>query len=153
MSRKPRPTWNDDVARRLRFEREARQRGLAFRQTFGVGTRRLVYAAEIVVPVYDDRRKLRITLPPTAHEHARPQVLIDGPPCLRHRFDDGSLCMWWSKDSEAERWVPEDGLFALVSHAVDHACCESTCMRGRPWPKAEAPRRHREGCPTCKRQP
>jgi hypothetical protein len=151
MARKPpRPTWNDDLRRRLRFEREARERGLVFEHAFRGRPRRLIYEVPIAVPVYDERRRLRITLPPVAHSHARPQVLIDGPPCLRHRFDDDSLCMWWSRDSEDERWVPDDGLFALVVHATDHAYCEAECMNGRPWPKSEAPRRHREGCPTCR---
>ena len=37
-------------------------------------------------------------------------------------------------------------------HAIDHAYCEARCQQGHPWPKPEAPRHHREGCPTCRPQ-
>lgn len=147
-------TFNDDVARRIRFEREARKKGLAFSSCFAGRPRRLIYRIPIVVPVYDESRTLTITMGASAHPSARPPlVLIDGPVCRRHRFPDtGGLCMWWCEDPDDERWVPDDGLLALVGHAIDHAYCEVHCQQGHPWPKPEAPRRHREGCPTCRPQ-
>lgn len=152
MARRRRAAFNDDAVRRVGFEREAREQGLVFTYRFTEKPRRLVYRVPIVVPVYDESRTLTITMG-AAHQHAIPQVLIDGPVCLRHRFSDtGGLCMWWYKDSVEQRWVPDDGLLALVGHATDHAYCEACCRRGRPWPRPEAPRRHREGCPTCQPQ-
>jgi hypothetical protein len=153
VSRRRRGSFNDDLPRRLRFEREARECGLAFTGRFAGSPRRLTYEVKIDVPVYDEPRRLRITLPASADAHSRPQVMIDGPVCLRHRFDDGSLCGWWSNDSKDERWVADDGLYALVCHAIDHAYCEASWRRGRPWPKPEAPRNHRDGCPTCRQHP
>lgn len=150
--RRPPATFNDDLPRRIRFEREAREKGLVFSGGFSGKPRRLIYRAPIVVPVYDEPRRLTITMDFSASPGARPpRVLIDGPVCLRHRFSDtGGLCMWWREDSNQQRWVPGDGLLALVNHAIDHSYCEARCQRGHPWPKPEAPRRHRKGCPTCR---
>jgi hypothetical protein len=124
--------------------------GLTFSSRVSGKPRRLSYRVEIDVPVYDEPRALTITMPPWAVPGVRPLVTIDGPICLRHRFADDGLCMWWFKDTDEERWVPSDGLYALVGHAIDHAYCEARCRRGHPWPKTEAPRGHREGCPTCR---
>lgn len=119
-----RATFNEDLVRRLRFEREARQHGLAFRARYLGSPRRLTYDVKIDVPVYDEQRNLRITLKPSVL--ARPIVTIDGPICLRHRFAEHSLCMWWAEDPEENRWTTDDGLLALVGHATDHAYCEAT---------------------------
>jgi hypothetical protein len=150
--RRRRATFNDDLPRRIRFEKEAREVGLEFTGGFSGTPRLLRYRVPITVPIYDEPRNLAITLGPVAEPGAIPDVLIDGPVCLRHRFDGGGLCMWWNKDSNGQRWVPDDGLYALVAHAIDHSYCEARCQRGHPWPKPEAPRRHREGCPTCRLQ-
>lgn len=149
MSRRRHASFNDDVRRRLRFEREARQIGLAFTSRVARSPRRRIYLVPIVVPVYDEPRQLEVTLPMSAQPGVRPLVIIDGPECWRHRFADGGLCMWWWKDSNDERWIPDDGLYSLVCHAIDHAYCEARCRRGHPWPKPEAPRRHLESCPAC----
>jgi hypothetical protein len=146
-----RATFNDDLPRRIRFEREARRTGLKFEGGYRGRPRRLTYRVPILVPVYDDRRTLSITMPSSAVPGVIPTVLVDGPVCLRHRFPkSGGLCMWWHKDTVEKIWVPEDGLLALVGHAIDHAYCEARCQRGHPWPKPEAPTRHRDGCPTCR---
>lgn len=141
-------TFNDDLPRRMAFEREARRLGLVYSSRFARRPRRLTYRVPIVVPVYDDERTLTIILPPVALPGARPLVRIDGPVCMRHRFDDGGLCMWWNKEPNMHRWVPDDGLYALVSHAIDHAYCEARCRRGHRWPKQEVEHEHPK-CPTC----
>ena len=152
--RSPRATFNDDLPRRIQFEREARQEGLPFTGRFQGKPRRLVYRVPILVPVYDEPRTLTITMPPSALAGVVPQVLVDGPACLRHRFrDTGGLCMWWHKDSEDQIWVPDDGLLALVGHATTHAYCEARCRRGNAWPRPEAPTNHRDSCPACRPQP
>jgi hypothetical protein len=149
--RRPRATFNDDLPRRIAFEREARLKGLAFTSTFHGKPRRLTYYVRILVPVYDEPRTLTVTMPASAEPGIVPRVLIDGPVCLRHRFPDtGGLCMWWREDDHDRVWVPTDGLLALVGHATTHAYCEARCQRGHPWPRPEAPTGHRESCPTCR---
>jgi hypothetical protein len=147
VTRRRRATWGDDIAQRLRFEREARQRGLRFTAKHVGHPRRLTYRLMIHTPVYDTPRKVTITLPPATA--AQPSVRIDGPVCMRHRFGDSSLCMWWAKDPREQRWGVEDGLYALVEQAKEHAYCEARCRNGEDWPKPEAPGAHRERCPTC----
>jgi hypothetical protein len=142
-------TFNDDLPRRIGFEREARRLGLSFSGRFAGKPRRLTYRVPIVVPVYDEERTLSITMPAAALPGARPLVRMDGPVCMRHRFDDGGLCMWFCGDSNEHRWIPDDGLYALASHAIDHAYCEACCRRGHPWPKAEMQHLHPD-CPTCR---
>lgn len=149
MTRRRRPTFNDDVRRRLQFEREARTQGLVFTGRYQGAPRRLVYKTTIEVPVYDDERHVTIAMPPTATAGVVPTVVIDGPVCLRHRFSGGGLCLWWGKDENERRWVPTDGLLALVNLTVDHAYCEERCRRGHPWPRPEAPTEHRGRCPSC----
>jgi hypothetical protein len=69
-------TFNDDVARRIRFEREARKRGLAFSSRFAARPRRLIYRVPIVVPVYDESRTLTIAMGASAHPNARPPRVL-----------------------------------------------------------------------------
>jgi hypothetical protein len=61
-----RATFNDDLLRRIRFEKEAREVGLLFSGGFSGRPRRLRYRVPITVPVYDEPRTLAITLGPVA---------------------------------------------------------------------------------------
>ncbi|MEV4420176.1 hypothetical protein AB0L40_09405 [Patulibacter sp. NPDC049589] len=99
------------------------------------------------MPEFDEQRELRIVMPSSPIRS--PRVFVNGPACLRHRYADGSLCLWWGRDDEARRWVTRDGLYALVQLATEHVYCEALCREGEAWPKAEAPTRHRPRCPAC----
>lgn len=74
------------------------------------------------------------------------------PECLRHRFSDGSLCMWWERDVPERRWVVADGLDELAGQIALHLYREAVCGIGDPWPGDESPEgdhprpRH---CSTC----
>lgn len=111
---------------------------------------RLRYRFAIDVPVYDDQREVISTFAPTPSP-PEPIVTIDGPVCLRHRWSNWSLCMWWKTDPRERRWVFGDGLLALVAHIEAHAWCERECRAGKPWPKPEAPGEHPRPrhCPSC----
>jgi hypothetical protein len=150
VSRRRRETFNDDVRQRLRFESEARAKGLPFTGRVCGRPRRLTYRVPITVPVYDDERTLTIIMPASAVAGAVPAVNVNGPICLRHRYCDGSLCLWWGEDPTDDNWVPTDGLLALVNLARTHTYCEERCRRGEGWPRPEAPTQHRESCPACK---
>lgn len=150
MATRGRREWDSGGARSWQFEHEARQRGLPFARRFVGRPRRLSYLVDIDVDVYDDQRRLQITMPTLEDDDVYPRVRIDGPTCTRHRFKDGHLCMWWSEDEPDRRWHVKDGLYAVVQYAAEHAYCEAECRAGKPWPKPEAPGQHtREGCPTC----
>ena len=138
----------DDIAAQVRFEREARLQALAYERKAERGILRYRFAIE--VPVHDDERLVTVEFA-RARPPAHASVRVDGPRCLRHRFNDDSLCMWLESDPPDKRWVPSEGLLELARHVELHAYCETECRAGRPWPKAESPGRHprRRSCPTC----
>ena len=144
--------WFDNLVERLTFERDARERGMTIRADVSGKPRRLQYHFAIDVPVHDDRRMVTVRFK-SVMAPSRPVVHIDGPRCLRHRFLDGSLCMWYGPDPSEEKWLSEDGLLALVAHIEEHAYCEGECRAGNDWPKPEAPGEHRRpsDCPSCPR--
>jgi hypothetical protein len=145
-SRSRRP-FGADVARRIRFEAVARREGLKFNcQTQGAV---VLYRFAIEVPVSYDERQVTAVIGDSVPREAH--VQIDGPICVRHRFLDDSLCMWWGRDADEARWRIGDGLLALAAHAKYHAWCEADCRAGRQWPKDEAPGDHPRPswCPTC----
>lgn len=145
--------WFDDIVARLRFERDARRTGMTVQSEFVGQPRRLRYRFAVDVPVHDDRRLVTVGFEPV-HTPSLPVVHIDGPVCLRHRWADGSLCMWLDSDPPEERWVPADGLLGLVGQIELHSYCEAECRAGRPWAKPESPGRHarRPECPSCPRR-
>jgi hypothetical protein len=100
--------------------------------------RRLRYRFAIDVPVHDDQRIATLDFA-SFDSPAQTVIHLDGPPCLRHRWPDGSLCMWLDSDPPDHRWVPDDGLLALVGHVEQHAYGEAECRAGRDWPKPESP--------------
>lgn len=151
--RKHNHAWFDDVVQRLKFEREARRQRRPFESRIAGRPRRARYQFPIDVPAYDDRRIVTVTFK-SVRSPAFPTVHIDGPVCLRHRWEDGSLCMWHDTDPPEGRWTLEDGLAGLMNHAAEHAWCEAECRAGRPWPKPESPGEHprKPDCPSCPRQ-
>jgi len=152
--RKRRQFWFDDFRFRLKFERGIRRGGIYFVDEYLRDPRRLRYRFDIEVPVYDDRRRVAVEFP-LPNGPANPIVHLDGPPCLRQRWDqDGSLCMWLESDPPTAKWVPGDGLLKLVAHIEEHAFCEQECRLGKPWPKEESPGEHprKRKCPSCRGQ-
>jgi hypothetical protein len=81
----------------------------------------------------------------------RPKVFAAVPECLRHRYEDSSLCIWWQSHSAARRWVLGDGLQALVHYVEIHLHQEACCRAGLPWPGEQAPGEHprKRRCSTC----
>jgi len=135
----------DDPVAQILLERHARREGLSLeRERDGPLLR---YRFVIDVPAYDDERLVTVEFA----DSSRPHVYIDGPVCVRHRYNDGSVCMWFASDPPERRWVATDGLLELARHAAEHAYCEAECRAGRAWPKAEAPGDHPRpsSCPTC----
>lgn len=126
-------------AAQILFERDARRTAVLFRREHLRSLLR--YRIGFDVPVHDQRRQAVIEFDGRGSvDH--PRVRLDGPDCLRHRYSDDSLCMWWHADDPERRWTIKDGLLDLLMHIKLHAYCEAECRAGKPWPKAEAPGRH-----------
>lgn len=68
-----------------------------------------------------------------------PRVYADGPTESPHRYEDGSLCMWYPRDPLARRWSFGDGLHALLGQIAVHLVKEDIWRRTGEWPGAEVP--------------
>ncbi len=104
--------WYGRFADRLRFEGDARRHVVGLhvpRRTRHGGVR---YRWSVTPPGCE-RRQVRIDFPITSSRH--PRVYVDGPTDSPHRYDDGSLCMWYPRDPLERRWVFDDGLMALLA--------------------------------------
>lgn len=144
--------WFDRRGARLRFERGAQSEGVRFTTAYLRSPRRLRYSASFAVPVYDVERCATVDFQ-DGSDPGEPLVRLDGPPCMRHRYDhDGSLCMWVVSDDPESRWQFDDGLEALIGYIREHAFCEEQCRLGLSWPKAESAGVHprKRSCPSCR---
>lgn len=63
-----------------------------------------------------------------------PRVFVDGPDESPHRYDDGSLCMWYPQDPPEARWQPENGPAVLLGHIAAHLIKEQWYRRTGEWP-------------------
>jgi hypothetical protein len=139
----------NDVAGQFLLEADARKRGMKIEREFLDGA--VHYRFRVGVPGQAEERKVKVGFPP---DRANPVVHADGPPCLRHRWGDDSLCMWDPNAPAAERWLVRDGIPSLAEHVGIHLFCEAECRAGRPWPKTEMAGDHprKSKCPTCRGQ-
>ena len=129
--------WFDELASLYAFERDARRELGSLRRSDASRPRRLVYQFALEVPAYDERREVRIEFPAT---HAvLPSVFVDGPDDSPHRYEDGSLCMYHPSDPPERRWIPNEGLAALIDCIRTHLFQEAEARAGRGWPGDEAP--------------
>jgi hypothetical protein len=111
---------------------------------------RIAYRLTVDAPGVESPVPVRIEIK-TATRPWRPRVYVRAPECLRHRYNDGALCMWRELDSNEHRWVLSDGIEALVHHIRRHLHQEAACRAGLAWPGAEAPGEHPRptSCVTC----
>jgi hypothetical protein len=140
-----------DVAGGMLWEHEARQERIGLEIELVGSPPRPRYRFVVDTPGHDDERLVTVSLP-RADSHENPIVHIDGPKCLRHRWQDRSLCMWDPLGPPSERWMAGDGFRHLVGHIRFHAFCEAECRLGEAWPKEEMPGQHPRPrhCPSCR---
>lgn len=125
------PWWKNDRDR-IVFEGGARKQfGIRGRMTEDGWT----YELPVDVPFYETRQ-VRIHFSPWGGRI--PTVTVDGP-TSPHRFDDGSLCMWFPYDPPRGCWVFEDGLLALLGHIMAHLFREAWFRDYGYWPGPEVP--------------
>jgi hypothetical protein len=96
----------------------------------------------------DGRLRLVALFP--GHPYSRdPEVLcLDGPRLSKHRnppFEDGvygksaTLCLYYRRDPDERRWLPEQGLLGLFDIARLHVANEHEWRRTKKWPGSDAP--------------
>ncbi len=119
------------VGERLRFERGARSAYPTLRGTWTSHTAGGVfrYVLDIDVPCYETRH-LTIVF---RHPGAAPVIHADGPDASPHRYDDGSLCLWFPMDPTAHRWGHRDGLLDLLDAITAHLFREAWWRETGDW--------------------
>jgi hypothetical protein len=139
----------NDVGGQFLLEADARKHGMKIEREFVDGVVR--YRFRVGIPGQSEERAVKVGFPP---DRANPIVHVDGPPCLRHRWEDDSLCMWDPNGPPDERWLVGDGMASLAEHVEIHLFCEAECRAGNPWPKTEMAGDHprKPKCPTCRGQ-
>lgn len=134
------PAWYAYPAGRLRFLTELSDCG--------------VYAVSTRINRADRRHRggfqveFRLTVPGLPTRRVRlvfagigsaPFVYADGPVESRHRYSDGSLCMWYPHDPENARWTRRDGAAALLGHITAHLLREEWWRKTGEWVGHEVP--------------
>ncbi|MER5953944.1 hypothetical protein [Streptomyces sp. NPDC001893] len=132
-----RPWFARSVAR-LTLLDDIRSTGLDAREVdrpaaFEDGFRIRIYPHIRILPLHS----LRIDFNPL--DPKTPRVHAHGPDCPAHRNPDGSLCLWYPKDSAGRRWSPGDNGVALISIVVRHLRWEAVYRETGNWPGFEAP--------------
>lgn len=83
---------------------------------------------------YYSKRKVRILI---ENIHSKvicdAKVTCDGPSLSKHRYKDGSLCMWYPNDSDEDKWVFEDGLLILIRMIEAHLFREAYWREKKVW--------------------
>jgi hypothetical protein len=138
-------SWLRDFPRRARIEAEARHAypSLHVRRRQTADGPLHVYSVDIPVPGYDDVR--HVTIEFFENLPSSPRIYADGPAgrdASPHRFTDRGyrrLCVWYPDDPDARRWVPEDGLLALIGMIAHHLFKEAWWREHREWLGDEHP--------------
>jgi hypothetical protein len=87
----------------------------------------------VAVPHYEARR---VMIAFTGDELV---VFADGPPQSKHRWSDGSLCMWKPSDPANRRWIRQFGAALLIELIRTHLFREAYWRETDHWPGDEAP--------------
>jgi len=128
------PAWYAYPAGRLRFLAELRGCGVAATQTrisHADRPHRGGFQAEFGLAVPGlPARQVRIVF---AGRGTAPSVYADGPRKSPHRYDDGSLCMWYPGDPHTGRWTRRDGAAALLGHITAHLLREVWWRNTGEW--------------------
>ena len=89
------------------------------------------YRVEIRLQEFHVTRSVSIKMYPKID--GVPQVKVDGPRDSPHRYDNGELCMWYSKASKTERWIFSDGLLHLLVMIEAHLFRETWWRETEEW--------------------
>jgi hypothetical protein len=153
-----RPSWEQSLPLRLRFEREAYTVYPSLQCTT-IGHRKYARVAyRVLVPIegYEPRTvemHFRRTSPEPLHMH----TFADGPTESPHRYGPPrkdrnrrpSLCIWYPDDPAERRWIPRDGLLTLIEMARVHLFKEAWYRETGEWLGDEVPHLHEPRSEMC----
>ncbi len=88
-----------------------------------------------MIDIWDEPRRVEIRFSKRAP--STPHVYVDGPTDSPHRYEDGSLCMWYPHDPADRRWTFDDGLVTLVGYITAHLFREAWWRETGEWPGDE----------------
>ena len=141
--------WYTDFRTRYRFERGVAGEfpSLIHKFAKNSGLRWLEYNLKMRVPGYD-ARKVTIKLFPNMA--CRPEVTADGPTSSKHRYQDGSLCIWYPEADDSRRWTHKDGLLELLvliqwhlffeAHWRETGGCQGGVWLGQEYDHGDSPK-------------
>lgn len=124
--------WYRDGHERLLFEYGVKSRFPDL--TSSMNGNGLKYQLTVGVPHYESRHVTILFRP----GYVSPKVSVDGPAESRHRYSDGTLCMWDPADTESYKWVLSDKLPALIGIIIRHLFKEAWWRETGEWLGAEA---------------
>lgn len=124
------PPWYDRPGRRISFVHELRAlEGVRLgRDPNHKGGLVVSFA---ICPSGVPRRNVTIQFLPLSPNV--PRVYVDGPAESPHRYDDGSLCMWYPFDPPERKWNPNAGAADLVTRIAVHLIKEEWYRRSGEW--------------------
>lgn len=131
------PAWYAKPAPRLLFQRQLAACGLPVQVVRPPRRHRGGFAVTVHLDLPDLATQTVTVVFGRAAPHV-PHVYTDLPSDSRHRYSDGSLCMWYPGDTADQRWVLKDGPVALLGHVVAHLLREEWWQRSGEWPGEEA---------------
>jgi hypothetical protein len=146
MAPRRRPTWEQNLPVRLRFEKGVRDLfpDLTRRPVGSRKYARIAYG--LTVPVADyEPRKIELRFPKTTPEPSPARIYADGPEASPHRYGPTpkdprlALCVWYPEDPPERRWVWQDGLLSLVEMVRIHLFKEAYWREKAVWLGEEAP--------------
>jgi hypothetical protein len=132
--------WFGNDHRRAQFERNVRSLYPRLRAHADPGgySGQVHYRLRLNVPFYGPR-DVHIQLANLSEPDFAEVYVDDVQPRSPHRYADGRLCMWYPQDPKEERWIPLDGLPALIGLIERHLFREGWWNETDEWPGPEAP--------------
>jgi hypothetical protein len=123
------PWWREDVAAVVRMQTGVHECYPDIEKSKSRG--RLTYTLHLEVPCYE-KRCVTVVFD-ARYTAAGVRVFADGPTRSRHRYEDGSLCMWHPDDLLERRWTPEVGLANLLEMTRRHLFREAYWRETGKW--------------------
>lgn len=149
--------WVENFRLCRRFEAQARAAYPTLRRDVErVGRKsQVVYRLMVPIPEYAPRA-IELQFQRAALEPTLMHVYADGPTDSPHRYPPypldpqrRSLCIWLAEDPPEMRWVPADGLLALINHTRIHLFKEAYWRETGEWLGPEAPHAAPAGGKAC----
>jgi hypothetical protein len=125
------PAWLDRPAHRLRLIAELQAAGADVTVVRPPRSRRGGFAVRVTLaPAGLDPQPVTIEF--SANSPDTPHIWVPGP-VSPHRYNDGSLCIWYPHDPPERRWHRRAGGAALAGHICAHLIREAWWRQTGEW--------------------